>query len=195
VTGGARADGAGGDRAAPPIASARAYLRTGLPAIYQEGDFGMRFVGALETLLDPVIGTLDSLPAVFDCRVTGRPVLMLLAAWLGIELDESWPEDRQRELVRRASELSRRRGTRAGLEEALRIAFPDLPLRVEDDGGVVHATDPAELPPAAPPRFVVYCDIPLEEPAGLARMIEVMKPVHVQYRLRIRAPRRGGEGA
>ena len=89
--------------------------------------------------------------------------------------------------------LARRRGTARGLEEALRIAFPDLPLRVEDDGGVVHALSPGELPPAPPPRFVVYCDIPLEEPAGLARMIEVMKPVHVQYRLRIRSARKGAE--
>lgn len=180
---------------APPVASARGYLRSGLPSIYQEGDFGMRFVAALETLLDPVVGTLDNLPAHFDCRLTDRRTLGLLAAWLGVELDESWPEDRQRELVRMSSELSRRRGTRAGLEQALRIAFPDLPLRVEDDGGVVHASSASDLPAAAPPRFVVYCDIPLEEPAGLARMIEVMKPVHVQYRLRIRSAKKGPEGA
>lgn len=184
-----------GNHAAPAVASARAYMRSSLPAIYQEGDFGMRFVGALETLLDPVIGTLDSLPATFSGDLSNRRTLSLLAAWLGVELDESWPEERQRELVKRASELTRRRGTRAGLEQALQIAFPDLPLRVEDDGGVVHALDAADLPPAAPPRFIVYCDIPLEEPAGLARMIELMKPVHVQYRLRIKSPRRGAEGA
>jgi Phage tail protein (Tail_P2_I) len=118
-----------------------------------------------------------------------------MAAWLGVELDESWPEDRQRELVKRQADLARRRGTRRGLQEALQIAFPDLPLRVEDDGGVVHAASADELPPAPPPRFVVYCDVPLEEPAGLARMIEIMKPVHVQYRLRIRSARRGPEGA
>jgi phage tail-like protein len=155
----------------------------------------MRFVGALETLLDPVMGTLDSLPAHFSGELANRSTLGLLAAWLGVELDESWPEDRQRELVARASELARKRGTRAGLELALQIAFPDLPLRVEDDGGVVHAADAADLPAAPPPRFVVYCDVPLEEPAGLARMIELMKPVHVEYRLRIRSPRRGAEGA
>ncbi|WP_217913374.1 phage tail protein [Miltoncostaea marina] len=185
----ARADGA------PPAASARAYLRGGLPAIYRESDFGMRFVAALETLLDPIVATLDNLPSRFDSRLADRRTLGLMAAWLGLELDESWPEDRQRELVRRASELARRRGTRRGLEEALRIAFPDLPLRVEDDGGVVHAGSAGELPAAPPPRFVVYCDVPLEEPAGLARMIEVMKPVHVEYRLRIRSPRRGPEAA
>ncbi|MGD9570314.1 MAG: phage tail protein [Thermoleophilia bacterium] len=185
----------GDGAAAPAVASARGYLRAGLPSIYQEGDFGMRFVSALETLLDPIVATLDNLPAHFDSRLTDPGILELLAAWLGVELDESWPQERRRELVRMSSELSRRRGTRAGLEQALRIAFPDLPLRVEDDGGVVHAGSPADLPAAPPPRFVVYCDVPLEEPAGLARMIEIMKPVHVQYRLRIRSAKRGPEGA
>jgi phage tail-like protein len=179
--------------AAPPAASGRGYLRAGLPAIYREGDFAMRFVEALETLLDPVIGVLDCLPAHFSCDLADPEMLGLMAAWLGVELDESWPEARRRELVKRSSALARR-GTRAGLEEALRIAFPDLPLRVEEEGGVVHAGSPAELPPAPTPRFVVYCDVPLEEPAGLARMIEVMKPVHVQYRLRIRSPRPRQEG-
>jgi phage tail-like protein len=146
-------------------------------------------------LLDPVVGTLDNLPSHFSSDLSPPETLRLLAAWLGVELDESWALERQRELVKRASDLARRRGTAAGLEEALKIAFPDLPLRVEDDGGVVYGTDPADLPPAPPPRFIVYCDIPLEAPAGLARMIEVMKPVHVQYRLRIRSARKPSEGA
>ena len=94
-----------GVAAAPPAASARRYLRRGLPAIYQEGDFGMRFVGALETLLDPVVATLDNLPARFDTDLTDRRTLGLIAAWLGVELDESWPEDRQRELVKRQAEV------------------------------------------------------------------------------------------
>lgn len=175
----------------PSVASARGYLRTGLPSLYQEGDFGMRFVGALETLLDPIVGTLDSLPFVFRSDLAPPPVLRLLAAWLGVEIDESWPQERTRELIRRAAEGSRRRGTLAGLQEALAIAFPELPLRVEDGGGVVHALDPDALPPAGPPQFVVYCDTPLEAPAMLARMIEEMKPVHVNYRLRVRTARRG----
>ncbi len=174
----------------PRNASARRYLRSGLPSIYQEGDFGMRFVGALEQLLDPLVGTLDGLPAHFEPSLVEGDQLQLLAGWLGVELEESWPLDRKRELVRRASDLSRRRGTRRGLEEALAVVFPDLPLRVEDPGGVVWARDPSELPAQGAPEFYVYCDIPLEEPAGLARMIEVMKPVHVNYRLRIRSPKR-----
>lgn len=179
----------------PPVASARRYLRAGLPAVYQEGDFGMRFVAALETLLDPVVGLLDGLHHHFDPDLAPRDVLGLVSAWLGVELEETWPEATMRDFVHQAAELARRRGTRAGLELALRIAFPNLPLRVEDHGGVVTALDPAELPPAAAPQFVVYCDQPLDQPAVLARMIEYMKPVHVGYRLRIRTRKPPEESA
>ena len=52
---------ASGTKETPPSASSRAYLRDGLPSLYAEGDFGMRFVGALETLLDPIVAMLDAL--------------------------------------------------------------------------------------------------------------------------------------
>jgi hypothetical protein len=120
-------------------------------------------------------------------------MLEVLAYWLGIYTDESWPEEQVREVVRNAAELSRRRGTRSGLELQLRITFPDLPLRVEETGGVVWAAETARLPAASSePSFVVYCDKPITEQqaAGLARAIEYMKPVHVKYRLRVKAPRK-----
>jgi len=176
---------------APPTASRRGYLRSALPAIYQEEDFGLRFVGALETLLDPVVALLDSLPAHLDPDLAPRDVLGLMAAWLGVGLDEAWPEERWRDLVRQASELGRRRGTTAGLELELSIVFPDVPLRVEDHGGVAFASSADALPPAQEGGFVVYCDVALSEAdaAALARAIEQLKPVGVPYRLRIRAAR------
>ena len=48
---------ASGPKETPPVASSRAYLRGALPAVYQDGDFGMRFIGALESLLDPISST------------------------------------------------------------------------------------------------------------------------------------------
>ena len=170
----------------PQPASRRAYLRSGLPAIYQEDDFGLAFVGALEPLLDPIVAVLDSLPSYFDPELAPEHVLSLLAAWLGVELDESWPVDRRRDLVLRAGDLARRRGTKRGLELALMIAFPELPLRVTDSGGVTWTTDPDALAPDSLPEVVVYCDAPLDEPkrAAVAETIERAKPAHVRYRLR-----------
>ena len=74
----------------------------------------MRFVGALETVLDPIVATLDTLPAHFDPRLAPRDLLELLAAWLGIELDESWPTRRGASSCARRPSSTRRRGTRAG---------------------------------------------------------------------------------
>jgi phage tail-like protein len=174
----------------PQVASTRAYLRNGLPSLYQDGDFGMRFVGALEELLDPIVAVLDGLPAHFDPNHAPRDILELLSAWLGVDLDETQDIRHQREMVRRAAELGRRRGTVKGLELALALHFPELPLRVEDNGGVFYAGRPAPETPSA--SFVVYCDKPVEEnqQAAIARCIEQYKPVHSTYRLRVKAAKK-----
>jgi phage tail-like protein len=182
-----------GPKETPEVASSRAYLRGGLPAVYQEGDFGMRFIGALEKLLDPIVAVLDALPAHFDPDHAPRDVLDLMAAWLGVDLDESQELRHQREMVRRSAELGRRRGTVRGLELALELSFPGTSLRVEDQGGVRWSLEadgkPAEAPP---PSFVVYCDTPVAEEtqAAIARCIEHWKPVHTTYRLRVKTPKK-----
>ena len=182
---------ASGPKETPPVASSRAYLRGALPAVYQEGDFGMRFIGALETLLDPIVAVLDALPAHFSADHAPRDVLDLLSAWLGVDLDESQTPAQRRAMVRQAAELGRRRGTRAGLDLALSLAFPKLPLRVEDLGGVRTAPpeEGMEVPPAT---FIVYCDKPIAEEvqAAVARCIEQCKPVHTTYRLRVKAAKK-----
>ena len=180
-----------GAKETPEVASSRAYLRNGLPAMYQDGDFGMRFVGALEAVLDPIVAVLDALPAHFNPDHAPRDILTLLAAWMGVDLDEGQSLRDRRELVRQAAELSRRRGTRRGIELALKLGFPALPLRVEDHGGVNWKADDVsrESPPAS---FVVYCDKPIPEEiqAAVARCIEQYKPVHTTYRLRVKAAKK-----
>jgi phage tail-like protein len=175
----------------PSSASSRAYLRDGLPSLYSDGDFGMRFVGALESVLDPIVAVLDALPEHFQPDYAPRHILNLHSAWLGVTLDESQPIAVQRDTIRRAAELGRRRGTKGGLDLALSLAFPGLPLRVEDEGGVVWSVDGQGVE-AKPPQFVVYCDKPVDEKtqAAIARCIEQFKPVHTAYRLRVRAPKK-----
>ncbi len=181
----------------PGVASEREYLRRGLPAIYQENDFGVRFVGALEPLLDPIVALLDSLPAHVDPDLAPEDMLALLAQWLGLEVDEAWPVERKRELVRRGDELARRHGTRAGLELTLKIAFPQHPLRVEDSGTVTWAGKGSTAKgDKAGAGFVVYCDAPLDEHelGAVSRLIEQVKPVNVTYKLRVKAAKSGGGG-
>jgi phage tail-like protein len=182
---------AAGPKDTPEVASGRAYLRAALPAVYQDGDFGMRFVGALERLLDPIVAVLDGLPSHFDPDHAPRDVLALMAAWLGVDLDESQDLRRQREMVRRSAELGRRRGTVRGLELALALSFPQVPLRIEDQGGVKWSLDQTPVEAGAA-SFIVYCDkaIPEETQAAVARCIEQHKPIQTTYRLRVKAPKK-----
>lgn len=170
----------------PTPATNRRYLRDGLPTLYREQPFTMEFVSAFEGVLDPAVALLDALPAHFTPTLAPVDILELTGGWLGVEPSEQQPPEHLRELVAHATELGRLRGTRDGVELTLRLNFPDLPLRVEDAGGVTWSVDGA-IPVTAPPSFVVYCDqsIPREQAASLARVIEEVKPAHVPYRLHI----------
>jgi phage tail-like protein len=176
----------------PRSVSGRGYLRDNLPSLYTDGDFGMRLVAAFELVLDPLLAALDNLPEHFDPIYAPRDVLDLLTEWLGLEHDEARSGEERREIVRMAPELMRRRGTRAGLELALRLAFPGVPFRVEDGGAVTWSLDLDEAEPTDPPAFIVYCDVPLSSArlGAVARLIEQAKPAHVGYRLRVKAPPR-----
>jgi phage tail-like protein len=177
-----------GEHPEPTPAHSRRYLRGGLPAIYQEDDFAMRLVGAFERTLDPIVALLDNLPAHFSPELAPLDILDLCTQWLGIERNESQPSTQVRKLVRRAAELGRLRGTRAGVELALELTFPDLPLRVQDNGGVTYG----DAPKAEPPSFVVYCDEPISKDvaATVSRVIEAVKPAHVSFKLRVKGPSR-----
>jgi phage tail-like protein len=182
----------------PPAVSGRRYLRDNLPGIYSEGDFGMRLVSGFESLLDPLVAALDNLPEHFDPVYAPRDVLDLLTEWLGLEHDEARSGEERRAIVRMAPELMRRRGTRAGLELALSLAFPGVPFRVEDAGAVTWSLDLDGDEKPTPPAFVVYCDVPLSpaRSGAVARLIDQAKPAHVTYRLRVKAsPRQSGGSA
>lgn len=181
---------------APAVASRRGYLREQLPGVFRDDPegIGLGYLAALEAVLDPIIAVLDALPAYVDPSLAPPAMLDMLAAWLGETLDESGPPDRRRSLLANALPLARRRGTKAGLERALELAFPDLPLRVEGGGGVRVGRKPENGRITGGPEVIVYCDTPLDEPTqrSVARVIEQLKPVHVPSRLRV-LPRREGE--
>ncbi len=181
-----------GSEPPPPAVSGRRYLRDNLPGLYVDGDFGMRFVGALEAVLDPLVAALDNLPEHFDPAYAPRDVLDLLIDWLGLERDETRSGEERRRIVSMAPELMRRRGTCEGLELSLALAFPGIPLRVQDGGSVSWSLDAADADsePDQPSSFIVFCDTPLPEArlAAVARVIDQCKPAHVTYRLRVKAP-------
>lgn len=181
--------------AAPATASARRYLRDGLPAIYREDDLGMQLVAALEEVLDPIVALLDGVHHYIDPRLAPMDLVLLLAVWLGAE-NEDAPREQQRDIVSQTPTLWRLRGTRAGLELTLRLSFPELLLTVLDLGGVTWSMD-GPFTPARTPGFEVVCHSPLtaERREALERVIERNKPAHVPHEVVLRASTRPGWGS
>ncbi|HEX2088297.1 MAG TPA: phage tail protein [Solirubrobacteraceae bacterium] len=182
---------------APATASARGYLRQTLPALYRDAPNGdepvaVRFLAALEPLVDPVVALLDSLPAHFDPRLAPAPIVDGLGEALGQRPPAELPLDARRRLVEHALELAAKRGTPAGARRALELAFDGATFAVEDSGGVTSGSDPSALPDAAAPAFTVTTDPPPD--AGrrgqIDRLMQAQCPAHVEYR----PPRAEGDG-
>ena len=149
-----RLDLIGSEERAPSIGSLRldfpraTYLRY-LPAVYQEDeqsrDFLERFLSLFETFFAGTEGRISHLARYFDVDSSqaSGDFLRWLASWLSISEDKSWNEEQLRELVRRAPELYKQRGTRAGLEAMIEIFTGERPLVVEHFQAVC-AQAPAE---------------------------------------------------
>jgi phage tail-like protein len=137
-----RVDLIGNEGSAPSIGSLRldfpraTYLRY-LPAVYQEDersrDFLERFLSLFETFFAGTEGRISHLARYFDVdsQLATGDFLRWLASWLSIPEDKSWNEGQLRELVRRAPELYKQRGTREGLEAMIEIFTGERPLVVE----------------------------------------------------------------
>ncbi len=113
-------------RALPALPERSSYLQY-LPGTYQDSDFLGRFLLIFESILGSMDRMVGSIDHYLDPDVAPPETLRWLASWLGIVLDERWPEERQRDLVRGATDLYRWRGTRRGLSTVLRLATGATP--------------------------------------------------------------------
>jgi phage tail-like protein len=102
------------------VQSKGSYLRY-LPSLYEQDELMGRFLMLFESFWSPIERQTDSLYHYFDPRITPADFLPWLASWLDLELDENWPEERLRQLIRWAIALYRSRGTKWGLLKYLEI--------------------------------------------------------------------------
>lgn len=124
----------GSEASSPMVDSFRAYfprqsyLRY-LPAIYREDDrsaeFLERFLSVFESTFVGIEEDIESVTRFLDSAGIPEEEVPWLGAWLGVEIDETWPESSQRELIDRAPELFRKHGTRDGVIETLEIYLGD----------------------------------------------------------------------
>ena len=106
----------------------QSYLRY-LPSIYHEDQASAVFLERLLSIFESVFVDLEEEieAAIRYLDPDGVPAESLpwLGSWLALSADETWPAAAHRELVRRAPDLFRYRGTEAGLLATTRIFLGD----------------------------------------------------------------------
>ena len=183
-----------------------------LPALYHRDELMGRFLMLFESFWAPIEGQITQMPLYFDPQMTPSDLLPWLASWLSLVLDESCPENRQRELIRRAASLYRRRGTRAGIAQYLEAyTGHDVEIIEHRANNFVLGIEGQLGPGIAlgmrnqPHTFTVivhaegeWTDIELKDRqqaskriAGIKAIIDAEKPAHTGYTLRIEPSPKG----
>lgn len=154
-----------------------------LPPIYHGDPFVHNFLGIFKSILEPLDRMISHIYYYFDPRLAPEHLLPWLATWVDLVLNENWPIERRRELIRFAAELYRTRGTRRGMNRYLRIYSGVEPQIIEPG-----QERPGEAA-LAPHTFRVIIETP--DPSQLDRalieqIILAEKPAHTAYLLDIR---------
>lgn len=156
-----------------------------LPAVLQEDPVVLGLAAGLDEVLAPAFAALDCLEAYFDPRLAPADFLDLLAAWVGVVLDESWPEEHRRDVVANAVDLHRCRGTVHGLRWQLDLATRGR-AEVVDSGGARWSRTPSPDAPGQPPALVVRVrrdGLSDAEFDALDSLVAWAKPAHVPHRI------------
>jgi len=182
-----------------------------LPALYQKDELMGRFLMLFESFWSPIEGQIEALPFYFDPLLTPPDFLPWLASWLDLALDERWPEQRRRQLLRSAASLYQKRGTKQGLQTFLEIYTGEKAQIVEHRAHDFCLGPRARLGPGialgtgnAPYTFTVVLALPplssakgederdrqeLERRRMIEAIIEAEKPAHTRYTLCIKVER------
>jgi phage tail-like protein len=190
------------------------YLRH-LPEIYEQDDFMGRFLMLFESFWAPIQNQIAAAPEYLEPRMTPAIFVPWLASWLGLELDDRWPEDRQRQLVRSAIWLLRQRGTKQALRQYLEIYTGGQVKITEHRAADFRLGSSGKLGLGValgtgnhPHTFTVRILLPAEPSSGMEeegaaqlqiqrRMIEAIigaeKPAHTTYTLKITSQQEEGD--
>lgn len=167
-----------------------------LPAVYLEQDFLQRFLAALDDVLAPVLLTIDNLPAHLDPRSAPDDFLAWLAQWVAVDPHADSPPAQRRAAVRGAVARHARRGTPAGLADAMRLETGTEP-EITESGGTAWSTTAHTALPGSPRPWVTIRVRAREgqtiDRVRLEELIGTEVPAHVGFTLEV-LPQAGGAG-
>jgi phage tail-like protein len=159
-----------------------------LPAVYAEDELIQRLTDAFDTVLAPLISTLDNFPAYIDPMLAPADFLDWLAGWVGVILDENWPIQRQRDFVARFAALHSRRGTAGALAEEVALYTMVAPEIVESGGVSWSVTPDGPLPGRPEPALTIRLrgvDATTVEPGRVEAIVAAAKPAHVPHAVEV----------
>jgi len=136
----------------------KSYLRY-LPAVYQDDPesaaFLEQFLSIFESVFTDIEEELETMTRYLDPAGAPSSALEWLGDWLALEAGESWPEGARRELISRAPSLFKKRGTREGLLEVIRLYLRHA--TAYGNGGMVPVSgDPEQDPGPAVGDRAIY---------------------------------------
>ena len=97
------------------VKSTAEYMRF-LPELYSYDDFVNRFLMMFESFWKPVNQQISQIENYFDPDMAPESFLKWLASWVGMEIDETFPKERIRMLIRSAIPFFHSRGTAQSLK-------------------------------------------------------------------------------
>jgi phage tail-like protein len=146
--------------------------------------------------------TLDTIHDYFDANRTPPSFLPWLAGWVALTLKEEkgWDEAKKRLLISQIVPLYKKRGTREGLEEYLKIYIGEG-VRILDELGPlqigVHSRIGQDTVIGGLPAYFFIVDIilPVPDPLliiekrkSIEELINMEKPAHTYYMINITVP-------
>ena len=159
-----------------------------LPALYQDDDFAQRFTTALDALMAPILNTLDCIDSYVDPGLAPVDFIDWLAEWVGVELDETWPIERQRQLVSKAVSLYEWHGTARGISQLVEIYTGAVP-EIEESGATSWSPAPGgDLPGSTAATLkvkVTVADPDTVDVQRLDRIVGRAKPAHIVHQVEV----------
>lgn len=162
-------------------------LMLGLPAVYLGDDFFEGFVRGFDDCLAPVHAVAADIDAYFDPMLTPDDFLQWLGSWLGLSVNRRWPVQQRREFVAKAVSVFQKRGTVAGIAEAVELYTGVVP-QVFDSGGVATSAAPHGSMPGAPRasvKVVITTSDSTIDANLVDRIVADAKPAHVEHEVEV----------
>jgi phage tail-like protein len=119
----------------PALRPQSSWLVDQLPSVLADDEFLRRFLGIFEEITDSIVRRIDGLHHAIDPSVAPPQAVRWMGHWLGLDIEPTLPEDRQRRFLETVGPLFGWRGTAVGLEKMLE-ALTGVAATVADSGGV-----------------------------------------------------------